>query len=257
VGPAELAAVRKAADAGSPEALAVLGRFYQKGEEVPKDLVVAASYYIRAIRMDSPRAGELLWAIASDKKFVSELKARAAKDDVHAQFSWPTLVALGFGPLLMQNQAYLTDPQAFRMLRKAADRGDTQSMIELGLCYYAGRWVARDEARALLLWQEAAHAGSREAQIRIAVTDVRNGSSSGGDTAAVQMLSRAVTDGSVLAEMALGYCYENGIGVPRVPAEAARLYRAAARRGSQDAYRALKRMYDRIRPADPQYVIAD
>jgi TPR repeat protein len=59
----------------------------------------------------------------------------------------------------------------------------------------------------------------------------------------------------VLAQVALGYCYETGSGVVPSDSEAARLYRAAAQRGSQDAYYALKRMHDRIRPANKEFQI--
>jgi len=68
---------------------------------------------------------------------------------------------------------------------------------------------------------------------------------------------RGTEDGSVLAEVALGYCYESGRGMsPRI-AEAVRLYRVAARRGSLDAYRALRRLHDEHRPSDAEFVIRE
>ena len=59
----------------------------------------------------------------------------------------------------------------------------------------------------------------------------------------------------MLAEVALGYCYETGTGLPRNPGAAAQFYVTAARRGSQDAYRALRRMYDDIRPKGKEFQI--
>ena len=73
----------------------------------------------------------------------------------------------------------------------------------------------------------------------------------------VPKLTSAVRDGSVLAEVALGSCFERGIGVPQHSGEAARLYRAAAQRGSAIGFAALKRMYDNLRPADAEYRIAE
>ena len=252
-----LSTVQNAAEAGSPEALAVLGRCYEKGDEVEKDPVRAAFYYLRAIRMDSPRAGELLWTMVKQKDFFPELKARSGRDDADAQYSWAAMLALGFGQLMFEGEAFLTEAQAVQLLRKAAGRGHLQATIELGLCYYSGRWVAQDHARALELWREAARGGSREAEIRLAVTTFRDGSSTGEYAAAAAVLVKGVEDGSVLAEMGLGFCFENGVGVQRSFAVAARLYRSGARRGSQDAFRALKRMHDQLRPPQPEYIIPD
>jgi TPR repeat protein len=61
----------------------------------------------------------------------------------------------------------------------------------------------------------------------------------------------------VLAEMALGYCYETGTGVLQRKGEAAKLFRSAASRGSLDAFRALKRMHDELRPASAEFRISD
>jgi TPR repeat protein len=73
----------------------------------------------------------------------------------------------------------------------------------------------------------------------------------------IQLLRDAVTEGSVLAEVALAYCYETGTGVSDSFAEAVRLYRAGSRRGSKDAYRALRRLHDRIRPEEDTFALVD
>ena len=65
----------------------------------------------------------------------------------------------------------------------------------------------------------------------------------------------AANQGSVLAQAALAYCYENGIGVDKRKSMAARLYRQAAYRGNENAYNSLKRMYDEIRPDDEEFEI--
>ena len=75
-------------------------------------------------------------------------------------------------------------------------------------------------------------------------------------SAQVAILRSAASEGSLLAEFALGYAYEQGIGARKDLGEAASYYRTAASRGSQDAYRALRRMYDDLRPADPEFRVA-
>jgi TPR repeat protein len=213
--------------------------------------------YIRAIRFDSPQAAELLWKLVQDKEFFPRLKARAAQEDADAQFVWAGLVALRFDQVLAQGGAYLTGPQAFNLLRKAVAQNHVQALIETGLCYYAGRWVALDQEKAVQMWKQAASLGSREAQIRSTIVEMRERKDATGSGDAVAKLAQWMDEGSVLAGVGLGYCYEAGLGVAQSKAIAARFYRAAAQRGSQDAYRALRRMHDEIRPEGKEFKLED
>ena len=250
-------AVLGAAGAGSPEALALLGRSYENGTGMSPDPVLAISYYVRAIRMDSPRAPRLLWSLLQAEGVVSELKSRAEKGDPVAKFAWAGIVALGFDGLLIEQGAQITEDQAFHLLQEASAAGHVPSMIELGLCYYSGRWTSPRVDSARALWEMARRAGSREAEVRIVVSRVREGSGGRLDEADIKLLDDAVLEGSVLAEVALGYCYETGTGVPAAFSEAVRLYRTGYRRGSRDAYRALRRLHDRIRPEEERFALAD
>jgi hypothetical protein len=247
--------ILKAAEAGSPEALTILGRCYEKGIGVKKNLVLAASTYVRAIRLDSPRASELLWKLFQEKEFADRIVKEATNNYPDAQYAWAGMLALGFNPGMVHPQAQLTEEQALHMLQSAADRNHRQSLIELGLCYYAGRWVHQDRERALDLWRRAVDLGSKEAELRLAVTSVREDQDSSTVRASFAFLSRTAQEGSVLAEVALAYCYENGKGVDENKGRAAKLYRESAQRGSQDAFRSLKRMHDEIRPQEEEFRI--
>jgi TPR repeat protein len=252
-----LRGIRAAAEVGSPEALALLGRCYEKGIAVQPDKVLSTLYYLRAIRMDSPRAGEMLWRLLQDPSVVADIKTRARKDEADAEYAWAVAIALGFEQFFLQGQAVLTPAQAVQQMRKAADRDHLPALSELGLWYFSGRWVQRDVTEAKKLWHRGLERGSREAEIRLAVIGVREKESAMDTAAALAVLQRGVDDGSVLSQVALGYCYEQGIGVRRSSAEAARWYRAGAQRGSQDAYRALRRMHDALRPEESQFVISE
>ncbi len=248
--------VEKAAEHGSPEALTIVGRCYEEGIEVQRDHIRACVYYLRALRMDSPRAGELLWRLTQDKSTFAQLKLRSAQGDPDAEYAWAGLVAMGYDAELVQGGAYLTGTQALGLLEKAAGAGQREAIVELGLWYYAGRWVPQDNGKARELWLRAAAMGSDDARIRLAVIDARNPADTARARAAVAELTEAVEDGSVLAEVALGYCYETGTAIAQNKGVAARLYRTAARRGSQDAFRALKNMYDEIRPKGKEFQIS-
>jgi len=252
-----LAAIIQAGEAGSPEALTVLGRSYEKGIGVPRDVVRACAAYVRAIRLDSPRAPELLLKLVEQKNTLPHIKAGAAKGEPEAEFAWAGMSAIGFDGALQQAQVYLTGDEAFRLLTKSGEKGYTPALVEAGLAYYAGRWVPQSMEKATELWTRAASLGSKDAMVRIALTALRTQTDTSGRREAVQLLKKAADEGSVLAEVGLGYCYETGTGVPVRDAEAAFYYRAASVRGSQDSFRALRRMHDAIRPAENEFRIPD
>ena len=252
-----LEAIKRSAEAGSPEALTVLGRCYDKGIVVERDIIQATAYYLRATRLGSERGYELLWDRVRQMDYFPHLKSRAAISDPDAQYAWATLYAFGLDLLLPNAQSRLTDAQALQLLERAARRNHAPAIIELGLCYFAGRWVIQDRARAVAYWQRASDLGSVEGEIRIAMTTVQESSKSVELDTALTVLRNAAVAGSVLAQVGLAYCYETGTGVPQSKGKAAKLYRRGAYRGSQDAYRALKGMHNEIRPADPEFRILD
>ncbi|MBI5473200.1 MAG: sel1 repeat family protein [Ignavibacteriae bacterium] len=243
-----LGALHFAAELGSAEALTLLGRQYERGPAGVQDAVRAAYYYVRAIRLDSPRAARLLIEVLQQKEFFTKLKARVGAGQPEALVTWSGLVALGF-------DRQLTDAQALQMLERAAAQNFPQALIELGICYNTARWVRQNTKKAEELWRRAASIGSREAEVRLAIASVRGSKKNPG--AAVGVLADAAKSGSVLAEFALAYCFETGAGVQRSWGEAARLYRSSAQRGSQDAYRALERMYDILRPKEKEFRIVE
>ncbi len=252
-----LKVIQDAAEEGSPEALSILGRAYERGVGVKKDLVLASVYYIRASRMSSLRAPALLARMIDQPEYFRELKSRVERNDPDAEFAWAALAALKLDYLLAKYQGFITEPQALEFLKKAAAANHIQATIELGLCYYAGRWVPENREQALALWNKAASLGSIEARTRLAALAVRSESDSTKLKQAIDVLESAAQRGSVLAQVALGYCYETGTWFPKKAGEAARLYRSAAQRGSQDAYFALRRMHDRIRPKDKEFQLND
>jgi TPR repeat protein len=253
----DLPSVTAAAEAGSPEALTLLGKRAEEGLGVERDLIQAAVYYLRAVRMESSRAGQLLWALAQAGELAGQVKARADAGDVRALYVWAGLLSFGLDVPLLKAKAYITTQQAVAFLRKAADAGYVPALIELGLWHYAGRWVPQDGSRATACWKEAERRGSPEATLRLAVMTVRQSVDPEVLSEAVKSLRGASEQGAILADVALGYCYEKGIVVSPSASEAAERYRAAWRRGSLDAYRSLRRLYDALRPQDPEFIMRD
>ena len=56
-------------------------------------------------------------------------------------------------------------PEAIGAWRKAADKGSSSAMVELGVLYGIGKGVAKDEAQARKLFERAAEAGNPRAPI--------------------------------------------------------------------------------------------
>ncbi len=249
---ATLQMIRESANAGSPEALTLLGRFHETGvKPVNKDNVVAASFYIRAIRAGSPRAPTLLWDLSETNLAMPDLQARSLRNDVEAKFVLAGLAGLGFAMPFIHAQSMLTESQVVDLLKECVESKHLPSMIELGLCYYSGRGIRQNEARAISLWREAEKLGSVEASVRCAATELAR--EDGDEEEQIAVLSSASRAGSVLADVALGLWYERN----EQRGEAARLYRKAAERGSRDAYTALIRLHDALRPGEARFRVED
>jgi len=242
--------IDKSAEAGSPEALTFLGRRYDRGAGVPVDRVRAALYYLRAVRCESRWAPVLLWRLSSRPALYDELTLRTGRGDPEAAYVWACLVARGF-------DRKLTEEQALDHLRRAARGGMTDAIIELAMWHYAGLVVPADNARGDSLMERAARLGSREAEIRLAMSALRreNGANAGPEL--LNTLAVWEKDGSVLAQVMLGYCFEGGRGVPASIPDAVSYYRKAAQRGSRIAYDLLRNLYDRRRPGGPGWEVDD
>lgn len=236
------------AEAGSPEALSVLGRLYEKGIGINKDLVKAAEYYIRAVRLDSPRSPLLLWNLIQIENFYSVLKEAADKDNAAANFVW-------YGLHILNYTNRITEFDALNFLEKAANKNHIPAIIELGLNHYSGRFVPESRISGISIWQIGERLGSLEASVRIASARVFDQFGLLNSEQLISFLNDAKEKGSILSEVALASAYENGIGVKRNLATAVKYYRNAAQRGSQFSYRQLQRIYDLLRPAESEFVI--
>lgn len=166
-------------------------------------------------------------------------------------------------------------PEAIAAWRKAADKGSTSAMVELGVLYGTGAGVAKDEAQARKLFERAAEAGNPRGVSNLAAL---GGAATSSDPAhARQLLAKAaetnaeaqyqlglmLADGTggakdevgarALFEKAaaqnhrgalerMGAFAEQGLGGPKDNAAAKSYYQRAADLGDDDAKKALKRL---------------
>lgn len=240
--------LRKLADAGSHEAQTILGKMYEFGNFIGKNKLLAAEYYIRATILDSPRSAYLLWKLIREKDFYSTLNDAVQFGDPTAQFVWYGLQKLGYDNRLTENDA-------IDLLQKAAGQNHIPAIIELGFNYYTGKYVIVDKQKGLEYWELAENFNSPEASVRIAVSKVFGSYTNNNLINEFSLLEKYEGNGSVLAQFALGYCYENGIGVSKNIPNAVEYYRNSAQRGNQYAYQQLKRLYDNLRPPEETFKV--
>ena len=241
--------VRKAAQAGSPEALMLEAKAYELGAFLPKDTVKAFSNFLHAYRLGALRAGRILYEKANSQKFFDMLKKQIDLNNPDAMYVWAGMAALGFN-------YQITKEQAFNILLRSAKLNHIPSLVELGNVYFSGSQAKKDPAKAYYYWEKAAKLGSAEAEIKINFNMLtRQNISIEEKKKSIRKLKSFANRGSVIAQALLGLCYEQGIGVKIDKAKASDFYRMAASRGNESAYYSLKRMYDEIRPKDRQEFI--
>ena len=236
----------KFANAGSPEALTLLGRLYELGVHFPKNLIEAAVYYIRAIQLNSPRSPILLWKMVKENNFYDDLKKQTDNKNPAAMFAWYGLFTLGYNIQIVESDA-------LKLLKNSAALNFIPSLNELGLDYYTGKFVKKSKSNAISIWQAAVNLGSSEAKLRIAIANINNHESSNNFNNSFSEIEKSMDEGSVLAQATLAYCYQNGIGTELSIPQAVKFYRLAAERGSQFAFNQLKGLYNSIRPDNPEF----
>jgi TPR repeat protein len=118
-------------------------------------------------------------------------------------------------------------PEAIAAYRKAADKGNTSAMVELGVLIGTGTGVAKDPAEARKLFERAAAAGNPRGVTNLAA--ISSGSGAPADPVQARaMLSKAAEENSAEAEFQLGVMLSEGTGGPKDDVAARTLFEKAA-----------------------------
>jgi TPR repeat protein len=120
--------------------------------------------------------------------------------------------------------------------RKAADKGSSSAMVELGVLYGTGSGVARDEAQARKLFERAAQAGNPRGVTNLAAL---GGAGASSDPAHARELLAKAAETNAEAQYQLGLMLADGTGGARDDAGARSLFEKAA---AQNHAGALERM---------------
>src|SRR3984893_16184404 len=135
--------------------------------------------------------------------------------------------------LYQLGRAYAANRQLVEAIgawRKAADKGSTSAMVELGVLYGTRAGVPRDEAQARKLFERAAEAGNPRG-----VTNLAALSGGGGALAdpgkARALLAKGADANSAEAQYQLGMMIAEGVGGPKDDVAARALFQKAAAQG--------------------------
>ncbi|PID59415.1 MAG: hypothetical protein CR986_05960 [Ignavibacteriae bacterium] len=239
--------INYAANSGSPEAILIKARILNNGVGVKPNHILAASYFLKAFRLGSYKAAEELLEISQINDFFKNLKKEVDSENADAMYVWAGLIALGL-------DYRLTEKQALELLLRAEKKKHIYSIIELGLANYSGSLVKKDSLKALEYFKLASELGSEEAAVRLALIEIQSYQGSN-IYKQIKLLRQQADKGSVLAEAALAYCYDKGIGFTKNKSKAAIFYRRAAQRGNEAAFNSLIKMYNELRPPDEEFII--
>jgi TPR repeat protein len=118
---------------------------------------------------------------------------------------------------------------------KAAEKGDADGMAMMGWLYYDGHGVAQDYAKAREWFEKAAETGNAEAFRRLGFL-YRDGFGVAQDFAkARELLEKAAEKGDTIAMGMIGGLYHNGQGVAQDYAKAREWYEKAAEKGDANS----------------------
>jgi TPR repeat protein len=165
----------------------------------------------------------------ADIKGVPEIAAA----DIATAIRFCKIAAAGSRRALYQlGRAYAASrqmPDAIAAWRKAADKGSTSAMVELGVMYANGAGVARDEAQARALLERAANAGNPRGVANLMALSGNAGAPSD-PVRARALLSRAA-ETNAEAQYQLATMMAEGVGGPQDDVSARALFEKAAAQG--------------------------
>jgi TPR repeat protein len=219
-----------------------LGYFLGMGLGGPKDEAAGEMWLQRAANAGSAPAQSMLARIlilkdepAVQQQAIAMMKVAVQNDDMASAALLGTLCATG-------NMVEKSDSEGARLLRIAALQGEPGSMAMLATMVADGRATTPADEGPAVWMERAADLGDLQGIMNYGIY-LLNGDH--GVTAnpekGAQYIERAANKGAVRAQWMIGVLFDQGIGVPKNAALAARWLRMAAAQGEQQAISLLKR----------------
>jgi len=146
--------------------------------------------------------------------------------------------------------------KAARWHRKAAEQGLARAQYQVGVDYAYGEGVKANPTEAARWFRLAADQGLVEAQYEMGLCSLSGRGVQESGTAAVDWFRKAACHGLPEAEFQIGYCYFQGTGVPKNIGEGIKWIRSAAEKGLAAAQNKLGVSYQKGEGVPKDYVQA-
>ena len=197
--------LHKAADEKDDSAMNILGVCYMTGMNVAIDEVKAIDYLSQAAELENVQAMRNL-------------------------------------AIVLENSSEPDIKRAVELYTKAADKGDSYALNNLGVCYLTGDGTQKNAHKAVYYFEKAVKAGDDFAMINLAdCYSIGNGIRKN-DKKAFDLYKQAADKGNIAGIKAVADILYKGIGVKQDFSEAMKFYKMAADRGDESS----KAMYDTI-----------
>ncbi len=175
---AAFAQLQAIAQADHPQAQALLGRMYERGEGAAPDATAAVAWYEKAARQGLPAAQHDLGIIYFEGKLLPS-------DPEQARIWWTQAAQKGvassqynLGLMLLRGNGAVQDRKtALDWLEKAATQGHAEAQLLLGTIYAEGIGVEIDRDTAAAWLRRAADNGNQRAQDKLAALAATQASS--------------------------------------------------------------------------------
>jgi TPR repeat protein len=248
--------LQKAARLKHAKAALELGHCYAKGLAVPKDAKEAFRWFLKAAELklaDAEFEVALCYASGTgtrkdDKEALAWYKKAAEQGHEVARIQVANLEPKPVSPAkpakkdpaehfkLAEQKASQKDyNEAFVEYQLAAEQGHAEAQCKLGVCYFRGQGVTKDEAAAVKWYQKAADQNFPLANYFLGASYFHGKGVATDLAKGVELQRKAAEQGIVPAQYYLGTYYLNGVGVPKDLQEALKWFQKAAEQGDLDA----------------------
>jgi TPR repeat protein len=230
------ATYREAAERGDPKAQANLGKCYEYGKGVSKDVVEGVKWYREAAEKGDAQAQASLGNCYEHGNGVPKDATEGVKwyrksaDQGYAQGQYSLGYCYAIGGGVGKNQS-----EAVKWYRKAADQGFAVAQHNLGNSYAYGEGVDQNETEAANWYRKAADQNLAQSQCVLATRYALGIGVKKDEAEGFQLVRKSAMQGFVTGQSDLGLFYLNGVGTAKDNIEAYRWLSLASAQGDEHA----------------------
>jgi TPR repeat protein len=234
---------------GNSDAYAEIGRIFEYGSAgVEQNFETAAEYYLKAAKAGVVEAEMAIGIFYFQGIGVGKDEAEAYRWLKKAADRDEPSANMYLGRLYLHGVPSLNiepnNNKAWYYIKKAADLGESEAKSDVGWMYYRGLGVAKSKRSAFVYANAAAESGVPDGQALLGYLLITGTGTSKNSAQGVSWLEQASNQGSALGLGYLGQAYFQGIGVPKDVPKSRDLFERAFRAGHSESAAYLGAFYE-------------